>query len=97
MNKTERQELAIDIARRVRLYCVQPLARELLDALSPGQYFRFSLDAMLDREKVSPATYLAVDLTTSRTGSLEFVFYLNDQIVQRVRFDPPDEIRELSS
>jgi hypothetical protein len=43
MDEREREELALDIARRVRLVCVQEAPKELLDALQPGSRYQHPL------------------------------------------------------
>jgi len=91
VNTQERNELAADIARRVRLYCEQSLDPEFVKLLGPGCMTRIDLSVLRDFDNEN-ARYLAVELTTDGGRNLLATFYdASGGVVQRIRFANPDD------
>lgn len=84
MNDKERNELAADIARRVRLYAWQPLSQTMIDNLPEySTYWRYSIGGGGYRD-----VSLAIRWTpTPSRLELEFIA-LNGETLQRLLWTP---------
>jgi hypothetical protein len=84
MDKRERELLAADIARRVRLLCVQQLPKSVLDLMRESQYWQYPLYA------INPPNAGSMRMI-KRAGALHIEFEIDGNTVAWFRFDEDPE------
>lgn len=80
MEKSEREALAVDIARRVRLIACQAVPKSFLDELAEGM--QQSVQLFTKR-----SNSYAIMRTRVYQGALHVEFEINNNPVARLRFD----------
>lgn len=89
MERKEREALAADIALRVRTFAVHPLPDEFFEALNPNQ------DQQITLYGKSTSGQAWIRVRVDGVGSVVLEFFLNGNLIQRVRLDRASEHREL--